>query len=243
MTAKQDQLVLYDLASKSNTPFSPSTLKTHYQLNYKGIPYTTQYLEFPEIAPLLTSFGIPSPPKNEGYGKHTVPAVKFPDGDCVMDSLAIYKRLETDAAYASLPKIPIDEALEQRVDAITTRMFIGLGPAFRYNTLMLFNPVGQEYYRKERMGGKELPKPTDGELNDAWVAAEGVVGELAAVLREGGSGGPFFLGDQVSWTDFRVVALFHFARKGSEETFERLMGIDPSLRGLYEACERWAPRA
>ena len=243
MAAHQD-LVLYDLASKTNTPFSPSTLKTHYQLNYKGIPYTTQYLEFPEIAPLLTCFNIAAPSKDSGYGKHTVPAIKFPDGTCVMDSLAIYKRLETDAAYAELPKIPIDEDLEQRVDAITTRMFIGLGPAFRYNTLMLFNPVSREYYRQERMGGKELPPPTDGELDDAWEAAEGVVRELAAVLRQGASGeGPFFLGDQVSWTDFRVVALFHFAKKGSEETFERLMGIDPSLRELYEACERWAPRA
>ena len=109
MAAHQEQLVLYDLASKSNTPFSPSTLKTHYQLNYKGIPYTTQYIEFPEIAPLLTSFGIAAPPKDEGYGKHTVPAIRWPDGTCVMDSLAIYKRLETDPIYADLPKVVIKD--------------------------------------------------------------------------------------------------------------------------------------
>ena len=241
MAAHQEQLVLYDLASKSKTPFSPSTLKTHYQLNYKGIPYTTQYIEFPEIAPLLTSFGIAAPPKDEGYGKHTVPAIRWPDGTCVMDSLAIYKRLETDPIYADLPKVVINDDLEQRVDAITTRMFIGLGPAFRYNTFMLFNPVGQEYYRQNRMGGKDLPPPKDAELKEAWEAATSTVKELAAVLKERNEG-PYFLGSHVSWTDFRVVALLHFARQGSEETFDRLMSIDPSLRALYKACEKWAPQ-
>lgn len=50
------EYVLYDLPNPGrNSCWSVNTWKTRAALNFKGIPYKTEWVEFPDIAPLLQS--------------------------------------------------------------------------------------------------------------------------------------------------------------------------------------------
>ena|SRR6478735_4307785 len=49
----QPEIILYDLACIKNICFSPVVWKIRLMLNYKGIPYKTIFLEFPDIEPTL----------------------------------------------------------------------------------------------------------------------------------------------------------------------------------------------
>lgn len=43
--------ILYDLPSKGDCKcWSPNTWKVRLPLNFKGIPYTTEWVEYPDIA-------------------------------------------------------------------------------------------------------------------------------------------------------------------------------------------------
>ena len=49
----EPEIVLYDLGSVTNVPFSPAVWRIRIMLNYKEIPYKTIFLEFPDIEPTL----------------------------------------------------------------------------------------------------------------------------------------------------------------------------------------------
>lgn len=49
----EPEIILYDLGSLQNEPFSPLAWRIRLMLNYKGIPYKTVFLEFPDIEPTL----------------------------------------------------------------------------------------------------------------------------------------------------------------------------------------------
>jgi hypothetical protein len=51
--AVEPEIVLYDLACVKNICFSPIVWRIRLMLNYKRIPYTTVFLEMPDIEPTL----------------------------------------------------------------------------------------------------------------------------------------------------------------------------------------------
>jgi glutathione S-transferase len=80
----------------------PQHLTDHYRLvryclRYKRIPFTTAWVELPDIAGLLQSKGITHPP-------YTLPAIEDPNtGAFIMDSLAIATYL--DETYPETPEV------------------------------------------------------------------------------------------------------------------------------------------
>lgn len=54
----KSEIVLYDLACTQGICFSPTVWRIRIMLNYKQIPYTTIFLEFPEIGPTLKSMWV-----------------------------------------------------------------------------------------------------------------------------------------------------------------------------------------
>lgn len=48
-SAPTPELVLYDLKCTKDVCFSPTVWKIRLMLNYKQIPYRTEWLEFPDI--------------------------------------------------------------------------------------------------------------------------------------------------------------------------------------------------
>lgn len=55
MTSQSSEIVLYDLTCEKNECFSPVVWRIRLMLNYKGIPYKTVFIEFPDIEPTLKS--------------------------------------------------------------------------------------------------------------------------------------------------------------------------------------------
>ncbi|KAI9456326.1 hypothetical protein HD554DRAFT_2145587 [Boletus coccyginus] len=91
-------IVLYDIPCITpGRPWSPNTMKTRYCLVYKRLPFTTVWVELPDIAGLLQSKGITHPP-------YTLPAIEDPNtGAFTMDSLAIAAYL--DETYPETPSV------------------------------------------------------------------------------------------------------------------------------------------
>ncbi|KAH7923179.1 hypothetical protein BV22DRAFT_1036641 [Leucogyrophana mollusca] len=65
-------ITFFDLASTVG-PFSPLTWRTRYVLNYKNIPYRTEWVGFADVETVLVSNGVP--PTSATKPKYTVPAI------------------------------------------------------------------------------------------------------------------------------------------------------------------------
>lgn len=178
-------------------------------MNYKGIPYKTEWTEYNDIEKIAKEKGIPpsggiNPETGGPY--YTLPAiVDESTRTALSDSFRIAEYL--DKAYPDTPKviIPGTESLQAA--------FIG---AFRPHlkamwqfvlpaTLdMIDNPESKEYFYRTRSSrfGKDLKtmKPT----GDAWQAGldelrDGLDNIDQWLLR---SGGPYVMGDTTSFADF-----------------------------------------
>ncbi|KAF9234159.1 hypothetical protein BU15DRAFT_52957, partial [Melanogaster broomeanus] len=137
-------IVLYDIpCTTPGLPWSPNTMKTRYCLGYKGLPFTTVWVDYPDIAGLLKSKGL----KTNTY---TLPAIEDPSTGVVMaDSFEIAKYL--DKTYPETPQLlppPALRMLEQADNA-----FSGAGSAsmvFMVLGAEQLNLVNKEYYHRTR---------------------------------------------------------------------------------------------
>ena len=214
--------------------------KTRLILNYKKIPYKTVWVEYPDLAPKLKNLGLP--PNQDGPAAYTSPAIILPDGTPLMDSRKIAAELEK--VHPS-PSLHLDSAVLPEVEDTILKSIMnplrGLWqPKIPRN---LLNEPSAEYFertRAERFGCtlSELEKktPEDG----AWKEAEPGIKQMGDLLRK--QGGPFFLGEYVSYADFIVVGALHFLKRIEARLYERFISIEPAFGKLYEACEVWLAR-
>ncbi|KAF8625628.1 hypothetical protein AX17_006813 [Amanita inopinata Kibby_2008] len=204
-------IVFYDLASNlKGTALSPNTWKIRFVLNYKGLPYKTEWVELPDIEPKCKEIGVGPTGHRNDAPLYTVPAIYDPNTEtAVVDSYDIARYL--DKTYPNTPRI-IPEGTE--VFQSFPLFFHALGPdktiwnfavPATYATL---NPVSQEYFRRtreERFGKKiEELEPKGAEAEAAW-----------AVLKEGYdnldkmwqlSEGPYVMGKTLSFMDIVVIS-------------------------------------
>ncbi|KAK5731432.1 hypothetical protein LTR17_011394 [Elasticomyces elasticus] len=234
-----DGVVLYDLARRGakNTCWSWNVWKIRQVLNYKNISYTTTWLTHPEIEPTLSAFGFPSNDTDKEF-QYTVPAIRLPTGEYIMESLAIAQKLESLYPNPSidLPTIPIEE----------TRAAIG---AFAGPLLPVFMPricrsiiredsvvwFRENWQRNFGMMLEDFEASTGGEL--AWQAAEAKVGLLKRLLADHKlDEGASVLGSTPTYADFMLVGMLEGLRRIGQDIFERVMGWDEKLGQLYDVC-------
>lgn len=207
-------------------------------MNYKGVAYTTQWTEYPDIAPTMQSLGLGPNPEGTQY---TIPAIRFPDGTCMMDSRKIAteleKRFPEPSFHLDAPELP-------QVQKSVIEAFESLRPAVLVKVpAALLTPRSAEYFertRKERFGVSlaQWEKEKGGER--AWKEAEPALKDLGALLKA--KGGPFILGTTVSYADFVLVGFLHCTRRIHEDFFERVIAVDPALKTVYEASAPWLQR-
>lgn len=190
---------------------------------------------------LIQDSGLPPNPKDApGYfTDYSIPAIRYEDGSYQMDSWPIAHELEK--RYPS-PSLHLDDPVTVKIrDQITSI----LGPIF-----MQILPVvptllperSQEFFYKTREAdfGKPLPdvhKEAMAHAEEGWKKAEEPLKETADLLKK--HGGPFFLGETVSYADFIFVAALYFVRCLSEEAFQRMIALDPAISRVYEASRQW----
>ncbi|KAF9479949.1 hypothetical protein BDN70DRAFT_878249 [Pholiota conissans] len=206
-------IIFYDIPSTIG-PWSPNTWKVRYCLNFKGLPYKTEWIEYPDIAPRCQQLGIAhTTMKPDGVTPHyTLPAIYDPSTKrYIAESAAIAEYLEEQ--YPDTPAVfPFDtmgllidfkDALN-RVGIIAAHQFVR--PAIH----RILNPASQGFYRttREQFYGKKLedvaPKLDTEEGRVEWAKIEATFATVALWYSKNGGKGPFILGDRVSWADFVV---------------------------------------
>ena len=223
-------------ASRSGHPTDSRTARL--ALNYKGIDYETMWLEYPDVAPTLKSFGLS--PNSEGM-PYTIPAVQLPDGTYMMDSRKIATELEH--RYPS-PSLRLDSPILKKVEGLIPRLTGPLVGVFMPKVPpALLNPPSAEYFERTRAVryGKTLSEMgRDSDEEKAWAQVEPLLKEMGDILKA--EGGPFALGQTVSYTDFVIVSLLQYSKRVDEAIYERAVAIEPTLRMVYDASEQWLKR-
>nr|POE73041.1 glutathione s-transferase-like protein usts [Quercus suber] len=239
-----DQVVLYDLASAPPCKsWTPNPWKSRILLNFKDIPYKTEWMEYPDLAPKFKEFGIP--PNSPGsFADYSSPAVRLPDGSYVMDSMKIAKAIEK--VYPE-PSCHLETGLQDEVDALAAKIF---QPLFPNVINSIVQNVLQEPSKswciedRERRFGMSLQafqEKMGGE--PAWKTAEPGMIELKKMLTERKQdAGPYILGSKVTYGDLMIGALFEGLKRMDLQVYERFMAFDESFAKHHETCKPWCLR-
>ena len=159
-----------------------------------------------------------------------------------MDSRVIAAELEklhpSPSLHLESPVLPQVEALVPKATRLPLRDVIM--PKVPRN---LLNPLSKEYFertRAERFGSPlaelEKKKPED----EAWKEAEPAINELGGLLKK--HGGPFVLGETMSYADLVVVGALQFLKCIEGRFLEKLVEIEPAFGKLYDASRGWLER-
>lgn len=165
-------------------------------LNFKQIPYTTSWTEYPDLAPKLSSLGIPPNDRSAPDYKteYASPAITLPDGTHMMDSWPIAHKLEE--LYPS-PSLHLDDPIVVRVrDQIANIMKPLTGFVIPKVPKRVLNERSAAYFnetRKDRFGMSLVEVEEKMATGEMWEEARGPVLEAAGWLRE--RGGPYFWGE------------------------------------------------
>ncbi|KAL9047218.1 MAG: hypothetical protein Q9214_000156 [Letrouitia sp. 1 TL-2023] len=234
------ELVLYDLPSKGHCrAWSVNTWKTRLVLNFKGIDYQTKWLEYPDVAPTISSLGLLSNPEATPY---TVPTVHLPNGEYVMDSRKIVEKLEQ---LHPSPSLHLDSPSLSKIEELWPKAIIPLrGCLMPKIPRALLNEASLDYFyrtREQRFGMPldQLEKEHGGD--SAWEEARPAIEEVGKLLKA--EGGPFILGNTVSYADFMLVSALHmFKRVDPASLYDRVVSIEPAFGVLYNASTAWLER-
>ena len=210
-------------------------------MNFKGIPYRTEWVEYPDIAPLSKKLGInPTGRRKDGTPLYTLPAIHDPStGIYIADSLPIAEYLEN--TYPDTPSIfpngsvALQKAFEttfsQKLDAIWAFMI----PA----TCLKLNPRSQEYFRRTReiSFGKKLEDvvPTGEARTEEWGKFEKGLDTIHSYLVSTDEKGPYMMGDTISWSDFVIFSYLYWFKVIFGENSKEWKDIASWNGGRWEA--------
>ena len=163
------------------------------QLNYKDIPYKTEWIEYPDLAPKLKALGIS--PNTDENAEYTSPTVIFHgDNAGMMDSSKI--AVEIEKRFPQKPVL-VNTPMQTKVQQAFSKMFPALMPDIVPRVPRdLLNPPSEEYFRRTREArwGMTFTEKENQGGEKAWKEAEPALNELARLLQS--NGGPFFEGSQ-----------------------------------------------
>ena len=188
-------------------------------LNFKGIDYKTEWIEYPDLEPTFKSLyvcsnhrqignkltqrsGIPPNDKNApGYFKdYSSPAIRYPDGTYGMDSWPIAQELER--RYPS-PSLHLDDPIVVQIRDHVAKLMGPLVPHFipKVPSLLPKRSADFFYETREKMFGAPLQEvEKNGATEECWEKAKEPAKEAGDLLRK--NGGPFFLGETGEQTDY-----------------------------------------
>ena len=184
-------------------------------MNYKGVPYKTEWVEMSDIALKLKEIGGAPTKKKDSQDFYTLPAIHDSDtGRVITEStnIAAYldekypdrpllfpKEIETHAAVSAFISVYI-----QKWTPILLRAAAG--------TYELLLPRSAEYFRQTRESwfGKKVEEfaPPGPERDAMWESLKEGLGQISDLLGQNdkSEGGLFLFGDVFSFADVTVVS-------------------------------------
>ncbi|KAK1829573.1 putative glutathione s-transferase [Podospora conica] len=250
--ASNQQITLFDIPCREpRKTWSLNPWKIRMLLNYKGLDYKTEWLEYPDIHARLSPHLAPNPPG--ALADYTIPTIHIPHptdpsqpGEYIMESLAIARRLE---ALHPSPPLPIDSKALAYFTANYGDLMTRLRGFWAVEIpRRLLNPPSAAYWRphREALFGQTLEamEAEHGGPEEPFRRAEGRFREVTALLKED-EGGPFFEGATVGYADFVWAGFLLFVRAIGEEGYRRVLegSGDPGVHErLLEAVGAWTER-
>ena len=242
---KGPQIVLYDLARRHDIKesWSFNVWKIRLILNYKSIPYHTEWVDHQTIAPTFQRLGIT--PNTSGGSAYTVPTIRLPDGTFIRDSAVIAERLERMYPENRLIFDPVTQAAaEQAITAIAT----ALSPIFITRIakdVLTESSVSSWRAARESTFGmtlEELEATRGGKK--AWKAADEPGIRLLHEVLTGykRSEGHFIMGRNVSYGDLIIVAFVESLERIGEDLGYELESKDSAILALTDSCQDWVER-
>ncbi|PPQ95558.1 hypothetical protein CVT26_008585 [Gymnopilus dilepis] len=243
-------IVFYDIPSKvPGKAWSPNTWKARFVLNFKGVPYKTEWIEFPDIEPRCKALEIPpTSTKADGAPFYTLPAIHDPTtGAYVSESLSIAEYLEK--TYPDTPAVfPCNTLSLQAPFHLPFRAYLKVYFQFGVPAAHgVLNAPSAEYFRRTREAsfGKTLEEllPQGDRAKEEWAKVQEGMGKVSQWYEKNGGKGPFLLGETASWADLFVASYLVYMRitwgEERQEWKEVMSWHGGQWRRLLEALEKY----
>ncbi|KFA78585.1 hypothetical protein S40288_09087 [Stachybotrys chartarum IBT 40288] len=237
-----NQIILYDLPRKApNTTWTLNAWKGRLLLNFKGLDYRMEWLEYPQMKPRFA----PHVPANAEGWPYTVPTVQLPDGTFIMDSSNIAAALEQ---AHPLPSLRLTSPALPSITALTAAALNAVLPNLADHIpkhVLNQASVPHWYATREAVIGKPLHQfERENGGPKAYDAAADTLAQVTALLKQS-TDGPFFDGRDVGFADFVWVGFLEFLRRIGGDSYEEVMkrtGERGVHERLLEACKPWMER-
>ncbi|KAF8625627.1 hypothetical protein AX17_006812 [Amanita inopinata Kibby_2008] len=204
-------IVFYDIPCKPGISWSPNTLKVRFVLNYKGLDYKTEWVEYPDIQAKCKGLGIgPTEYNQDGSPYYSLPAIYDPTTKtAIADSYHIVRYL--DKTYPDSPRVMPEGTEALQYFPLFSHAMGPNTPLWSFalpTTHGILNPRSQEYFRRTReaMLGKKLEDvaPRGEQADTAWKRIKSGYEKLDEFLQL--SGGPYMMGQTISYLDISIVS-------------------------------------
>ncbi|KAH8090982.1 hypothetical protein BXZ70DRAFT_487680 [Cristinia sonorae] len=231
------ELIFYDIPGKSDASkaWSINTWNTRFALNFKGLKYKTEWVEYPDIEAVCKKIGAgPTTTKSDGVTPHyTLPVLYDPSTKAVVpDSTAIADYLDKTFPDTARLFPPGTRALYNSfADEFELAV---MTPLFLLSVLATCRNLNQrsfEYFKKTRTeayGDLESITPEGAEKTDGvWSDLERGLAKVAGWIETGG--GAFLGGESPNYADIRLAAALIWGRivlGRDSERWRRIISFD-----------------
>ncbi|CEJ91126.1 hypothetical protein VHEMI06861 [[Torrubiella] hemipterigena] len=238
--ASDSQYVLYDIPTKDPVRcWSWNVWKSRFVLNFKGLDYVTEWTEYPEIRTKLQEY---FPGKEE----FTVPTVRLPNGEYIMDSMAIAARIEKDHPE---PSLHLDYPHLDRYISNLKEALIPLQPIYIHAVAhRLLTEKSLPFFLETRAEdlGMSLDEFHEQGKANAWKDSVSGLTKMKDMLLEE-KDGPFFMGATVSYVDFLWAGVLLFYKALGDDIYAEFLKASgdggKTFTELLEAVKPWSGRA
>ncbi|CAE7186034.1 unnamed protein product [Rhizoctonia solani] len=210
---RENPIIFYDLINAHGVTWSPNTYKTRLCLEYKGLPYRSEYLTLPEIESKMKELG--APPVKDTSPQYTLPVIADPTDDpngrphYVGDSFKIATYL--DEKYPA-PEYPaIFRSGTRSLEHLFIHQYLPIiartGSAVMMpNVANILNEESIQYIKRTR-GVSFIPLPQE-EADEKWGAFRQKFFDIGKSLDYRDEEGPFITGSRPSIADFAIGVYF-----------------------------------
>ncbi|KAL1729317.1 hypothetical protein EV714DRAFT_284987 [Schizophyllum commune] len=202
--------LLYDMATKVG-PYSLNTWRTRYALNFKGLPFTTVWLELCDVERELSAAGAP-------------PSGTWPDG---RPQYTIARYLdETYPDHRTLFPHGTVGLQHAFVGEFINKVVFPSFPIALEGCYAVMPERTQVYFRetREKMFGKTLEEiwGDKAAVEKGWMDVKKGLDWLEGILQENGDDNLFLLGDTPVEADLAIASMFQWIIKASTQVWNDL---------------------
>ncbi|KAF4617881.1 hypothetical protein D9613_006291 [Agrocybe pediades] len=245
-------IILYDTPCQGEiTTWSPYVWKARHCLNFKGIPYKTEWVEFADIESHFKKLGINPTGKNrwDGGDFYTVPAIHDTEtGAYISDSWLIAEYLEKQ--YPDTPTLfpGNTKGLQAAFTAAHLTTILPMRPYIVPRTPARLSERSGQYFRRTREAefGKKLEDviPQGDQAKEDWKKFEDSFNMLNTWFKATDEKGLFMLGETSSWADLNMASFLKWMRfnfgEDSEEWKRILSWNEGRWDNLVKAFDKYS---